>query len=70
MKVLSTEQQTDLQKLIENLSDPTFQVDVQDHAQLVYWSLELKPKRVRKSKEKILQGMQEAIQYAVDNPIT
>jgi hypothetical protein len=48
MKVLSTEQQTELQQLIDKLTDSTYQMDNEDHAALTYWSIELKPKRVRK----------------------
>jgi hypothetical protein len=49
VKVLSTEQQGDLQQLIEQISN----FDGLDHsikAELVYWSIELKPKRVKKVK--------------------
>ena len=45
MKTLSTEQQVELQKLLENLTDSTFEPNYEE---LAYWATELKPKRVRK----------------------
>jgi len=60
MKVLSTEQQTDLRELLVRLTEDGYQADLGDMAQLEYWAIELKPKRVRKKKE--------IVQEAVDNP--
>lgn len=46
MKVLSTEQQEDLQTLINSI--PRHNLDFGTANQLDYWSIELKPKRIRK----------------------
>ena len=53
MKTLSTEQQVELQKLIEEVTHlyqglMTTPTDLELKAQLNYWAIELKPKRVRK----------------------
>lgn len=64
MKVLSTEQQVELQEFLEELRFTNGLSSVQG-ATLNYWSIELKPKRVRKkNEEKILTGMSEALTYA------
>ena len=47
MKTLSTQQQEDLQKLVQFAGDgDLFATDVR--AQFNYWAIELKPKRIRK----------------------
>ena len=58
MKTLSTEQQIELQKLIEETINlyqglMTSPADLELKAQLNYWAIELKPKRVRR-REKVL----------------
>lgn len=47
MKTLTTEKQTELITLFENLSDATFEVD---YDTINLWLQELKPKRVRRKK--------------------
>lgn len=44
MKTLQTFQQTELRELLEKIS----QQDVETQAQINYWVIELKPKRIRK----------------------
>lgn len=57
MKTLSTEQQTQLQKLLADVTH-----DFSDNypsvvqSELAFWAEELKPKRVRKKTEKELAG--------------
>lgn len=46
MKVLTTDQQNELRTLIEEVSNILSDSGVK--AQLSYWAIELKPKRVRK----------------------
>lgn len=48
MKTLSTEQQLDLQDLIQGLSNTGTDLSMDEKARLSYWAIELKPKRVRK----------------------
>lgn len=48
MKTLSTEQQVELQKLMNDLLSNDSNLDHTQKAVVAYWELELKPKRVRK----------------------
>ena len=51
MKVLSTEQQTELQELLENIAkENLFSLQGEWQTDLQYWAIALKPKRVRKVK--------------------
>ena len=55
MKTLSTEQQVELQALLDKVA--AFQsFDNETNAQINFWSIELKPKRVRKKTDKELAG--------------
>ena len=51
-KMLTTEQQTDLRTLLEGIKG----LDAATQAQIVYWSLELKPKRIRTPKAKVAEN--------------
>lgn len=55
MKVLSTEQQTELQSLLEELSQ--HQVSIGLASTLNYWRIELRPKRIRKKLEITNSGL-------------
>lgn len=67
MKLLNSEQQIELQALIAKIA-AIDEFDLETTGQLSYWAIELKPKRVRrKNEEKILDGMNEAINYAKEN---
>lgn len=73
MKVLNNEQQTELRELLESLEG--FGADVQ--AQINYWAIELKPKRVRKNNKvfnEVVSGLEDAIKIGkfiegVDKPV-
>ena len=54
-KMLTTEQQTDLRTLLEGIKG----LDAATQAQVVYWSLELKPKRIRTPKAKVAENNQQ-----------
>ena len=47
MKLLDTQQQTELRELLEKILDHN-SLDLETFNQTNYWVLELKPKRVRK----------------------
>ena len=49
MKLLQTEDQNNLQALLAALADPSIHMDSTLRSQVLYWSLELKPKRTRKT---------------------
>jgi len=56
MKLLSTEQQNDLRELLEKVGSN----NIETEAELQFWRIELKPKRIRKKKE-------ESVETGVDN---
>lgn len=60
MKVLTTEQQVELQALMTELSGTVNDINLQ--GQINYWTLELKPKRVRRKapEENIVSGEENA----------
>lgn len=53
MKLLTTEMQAELQAILSELA-VSADVSVTMQANLKYWSIELKPKRVRKKKAEII----------------
>lgn len=61
MKTLSTEQQVELQELIQSMHDhfPDAYPSIVK-ADLAYWAIELKPKRVRR-REKVLDTETEVV---------
>lgn len=63
MKTLTTEQQEDLLKFFLELQQSDVMPNPDYAGPINYWCIELKPKRAR-NKEKIIQGMKEAVIYA------
>lgn len=65
MKVLTTEAQQDLQELLDALATAeNLGTSIEQHANLAYWAIELKPKRVRRKSEIALSS---EAQIVVDN---
>lgn len=62
MKTLSTESQIELQELLTKILQDV-SLDSETSAQLNYWAIELKPKRVRK------KNILESTTNVVDNPV-
>jgi len=59
MKLLSTEQQNDLRELLEKVGSN----NIETEAELQFWRIELKPKRIRK-KQNILDTEEGVIEQA------